>query len=147
MDISYLKKQIRDYIRDNSLENCEIPYKIYKIKEKIIELQKMFILNTHQVIIQNEFNGLYINIVSNNCQMLQYIQDQTPEICLAAVRKNGRALYIVPKELQTPELCLAAVSRVKNNFHYIQLSQPVIKNNIKYTFNKKNKSVLIEYIA
>jgi hypothetical protein len=40
---------------------------------------------------------------------LQYVNDQTPEICLAAVTRDGWALQFV--EVQTPEICLAAVTR------------------------------------
>lgn len=46
-------------------------------------------------------------IVQQNGLALQYVENQTPEICLAAVRKNGRALQHVKN--QTPEICLAAV--------------------------------------
>ena len=38
---------------------------------------------------------------------LQFIEHQTPEICLAAVNRYGNALQYVKK--QTPEICLAAV--------------------------------------
>ena len=40
---------------------------------------------------------------------LEYVKDQTPEICLAAVQQNGWALQYVKK--QTPEICLAAVRK------------------------------------
>lgn len=33
----------------------------------------------------------------------------TPEVCLAAVRKDGFSLIYIPYELRTPEMCLAAV--------------------------------------
>ncbi|MCE5225750.1 MAG: DUF4116 domain-containing protein [Porphyromonadaceae bacterium] len=46
--------------------------------------------------------------------VLQYVKDQTPELCLEAVKQNGHALQFVKE--QTPEICLAAVER---NVHAI----------------------------
>ena len=40
---------------------------------------------------------------------LQRVKDQTPEICLAAVKQNGCALRFVKE--QTKEICLAAVKQ------------------------------------
>ena len=39
--------------------------------------------------------------------ILSYVKNQTPEICLEAVEQNGEALQHVKE--QTPEICLAAV--------------------------------------
>lgn len=38
---------------------------------------------------------------------LQFIKNQTPEICLESVKQNGFALCLVKE--QTPEICLTAV--------------------------------------
>ena len=40
---------------------------------------------------------------------LQYVNEQTHELCLEAVKQNGSALRFVKK--QTPEICLAAVKQ------------------------------------
>jgi len=50
-----------------------------------------------------------MEMVKYNGMLLMYIDDQTPEICLAAVRQNGWALEYVRE--QTPDICLAAVRR------------------------------------
>lgn len=42
-----------------------------------------------------------------NDQVLQFVENQTPELCLEAVKQNGLALRFV--ETQTPEICLEAV--------------------------------------
>jgi len=42
-------------------------------------------------------------------EMLRYVEEQTPELCLAAIQENPNALRFVKE--QTPELCLAAVQR------------------------------------
>jgi len=40
---------------------------------------------------------------------VKYVKTQTPEICMAAVKKHGCALKYV--KTQTPKLCMAAVKR------------------------------------
>lgn len=39
---------------------------------------------------------------------LAYVKRKTPELCLAAVRLNGRELEHVPEEMRTTEICEAA---------------------------------------
>lgn len=48
-----------------------------------------------------------INVIKQNGYALQFVEEQTPEICLAAVQQNGFALQFV--EEQTSEICLTAV--------------------------------------
>lgn len=40
---------------------------------------------------------------------LEYAAERTPEICMAAVQQDGRALMYVPESMRTPELCMTAV--------------------------------------
>ena len=54
--------------------------------------------------------------VMQNGLALEYVKDQTPEVCEAAVMQDGLALRYV--ENQTPEICLAAV---RNNRTVIRL--------------------------
>ena len=65
---------------------------------------------------------------------LQYVKNQTLEICLEAVKQNGNALQYVKNK--TPEICLEAVKQkgyilqyVKNQTDEIYLA--VVKQNIK----------------
>jgi len=53
---------------------------------------------------------------------LKDVIDQTPEICLAAVKQNGCALKYVIE--QTPEICLAAVKQDGCALEYV--SQEII---------------------
>ena len=48
-----------------------------------------------------------LDYVRGNGLRLQHVDDQTEEICLAAVRENGMALMYVKD--QTEKICLAAV--------------------------------------
>ena len=44
--------------------------------------------------------------IKQNAYALQFVKEQTPELCLAAVQQYGSALEYVKE--QTPEICLAA---------------------------------------
>lgn len=48
---------------------------------------------------------------------LQYVKDQTPEICLEAVKQDGYTLKYVKE--QTPEICLEAVKQDGYALQYV----------------------------
>ena len=49
-------------------------------------------------------------IQKNNCPLSKVpVKQRTAEICLNAVKKDGRKLKYVPKKFKTAEICLAAV--------------------------------------
>lgn len=50
--------------------------------------------------------------ITTHTRILKYIDNQTPEMCLMAMRCNGDALEFVHE--QTPEICLAAVEYKEN---------------------------------
>jgi hypothetical protein len=52
---------------------------------------------------------------------LQYVKEQTPEICMEAVKENGYALQYVKE--QTPEICMEAV---KENGYALQYVDPSV---------------------
>lgn len=49
---------------------------------------------------------------------LQYVKEQTPEICLASVKKTGIALRFVKQ--QTPELCWEAVKETGYALQFVK---------------------------
>ena len=49
---------------------------------------------------------------------LQYVKEQTPELCLVAVNQAGLVLKYVRE--QTPEICLAAIKRTKMSLYYVK---------------------------
>lgn len=53
-----------------------------------------------------------LKMVGKDGYALQYVKEQTSEICLEAVRQDGLALEFVWE--QTEEICLAAVNRTPN---------------------------------
>jgi hypothetical protein len=60
--------------------------------------------------------------VSQNSLALEYVKEQTPELCMAAVSQNGWALKYVKE--QTPELCMVAVSQNSLAFQYMKEQTP-----------------------
>ena len=49
---------------------------------------------------------------------MQFVNVQTPEICMAAVQQDGEALKYV--KVQTPEICLAAIQYDENNLKLVR---------------------------
>ena len=57
----------------------------------------------------NLYQLTILNSDSTTSYALEYVDRQTPEICLAAVKKHGYVLEYVKE--QTPELCLEAIKQ------------------------------------
>ena len=53
------------------------------------------------------------------------IKEQSPEICMAAVKRNGHALQFVKE--QTPELCLVAVRQNSDALKFVRNKTPEIR--------------------
>lgn len=66
--------------------------------------------------------GICLAAVNQNGFSLQFVRDQTPEICLAAVQNYPLALEFVEK--QTPEICLAAVRRSPEALKFVDNQTP-----------------------
>ena len=62
--------------------------------------------------------------VTRNGLALRYVQNQTPELCMAAVTQNGHALQYVQN--QTPEICIAAVMRIGYALEHVTNQTPEI---------------------
>ena len=63
-------------------------------------------------------------VVQKDGNALKYVKHQTPEICLAAVKNNGASLRFV--EEQTPKICLAAVRQNGLTLSYVKDQTPQI---------------------
>jgi hypothetical protein len=59
-----------------------------------------------------------------NSMALQYITDQTEEMCLTSVKKNPMALKYVKN--QTEEICLVAIGRYGFKLEYVKNPTEVI---------------------
>jgi len=57
-------------------------------------------------------------------EVLKQVENQTPEICMEAVKKYGWALRLI--ENQTPELCIASVKRNPSTLQFVKNQTPEI---------------------
>jgi hypothetical protein len=60
---------------------------------------------------------------SNNRYALEFVKEQTPEICMAAVKLNGRAFFHV--KIPTEDIMVAAV--VEGNGRYSEITDHFAK--------------------
>ena len=74
--------------------------------------------------IENQTPELCLEAVKSMGLALEYVKEQTHEICLAAVKNTGYALQYVKE--QTPEICLAAVEETEFAFHHVKKQTPEI---------------------
>ena len=70
---------------------------------------------------------------------LRWVEEQTPEICLAAVQQNGEVLEFVRE--QTIEICMAAVQQNPNAIKYIRDLE--IKKKVEEAVQKKASDMSI----
>jgi hypothetical protein len=68
--------------------------------------------------VQNQTTEICLEAVKQNGNVLRHVQNQTPELCLEAVKQNGNALNYVQN--QTPELCLEAVKQDGYALKFVQ---------------------------
>lgn len=66
----------------------------------------------------NQTREMCLAAVKNDGDSLRYVKEQTPEICLEAVRNEGLALRFVKNK--TPEICDAALMQNKEAACYLQ---------------------------
>lgn len=59
-----------------------------------------------------------------NGRSLHYVSEQTPELCLAAVKQNGEALKYVNE--QEPEICLEAIKQSAGAAKYLTCGKAVL---------------------
>jgi hypothetical protein len=74
--------------------------------------------------VMNQTPLICLEAVKQNGYALRYVKEQTKEICLAAVKQTGYALKYVKE--QTPEICLAAVQRIGWVLEYVKEPTDVI---------------------
>jgi hypothetical protein len=65
---------------------------------------------------------LCLEAVKQDGMALQSVKKQTPKLCLEAIKKNGRALRFVKE--QTPELCLAAIKKNGRALRFVKEQTP-----------------------
>jgi hypothetical protein len=68
--------------------------------------------------VKDQTPEICLEAVKQDGLALDYVKDQTPEICLEAVKQSGRALEFVKE--QTPELCLEAVEQTGYAIQFVK---------------------------
>lgn len=89
--------------------------KYMKTEDLVDTIHKTPILLEH---VENQTLEICLAAVKKLGLMLEYVKEQTPEICLAAVKENGYALKYVKD--QTTELCLAAIQQNGDALRYVK---------------------------
>ena len=89
------------------------------VGHRIIKTNKIIIISFSRFIPPE----LYDFAVKQNGWALQYVKNQTLELCTMAVKQNGWALQYVKIE-QTPELCALAVTQEGFTLQYVKNQTP-----------------------
>ena len=74
-------------------------------------------LNLQYVI--NQTPELCLAGIKQNPHALQRVKEKTPELCLLALRGSGSTLRYFPQELRTLEMCLLSVRKNGLNLQYV----------------------------
>jgi hypothetical protein len=78
--------------------------------EQQIELMKKMIASQNMALVHADSSNI------------QYIQDQTPEMCMLAVKRDSSNIQYIQD--QTPEMCMLAVKRDSSNIKYVKNQTP-----------------------
>lgn len=94
---------------------------------KIEEYQKFAVENVHKFpkllkYIDKQTEEMCLAAVKENYSLLKFVKNKTVEICMAAVKNNYSALEHV--EHQTPEMCLIAINENLHALSYVNTSIP-----------------------
>ena len=80
--------------------------------------------------VKEQTHNLCLIAVGINGLALQYVRNQTPDICMTAVKQNGKALQNVKN--QTLDMCIDAVKQDNKNLDYVN-TNIIIKKMLEST--------------
>jgi len=102
--------------------------KLLEMKEKgyiyLTELESLKAVQQEGYALQyvnNQTDQVCLAAVQENGNALQYVNNQTEELCLSAVQENSYALQYVNNNNQTENVCLAAIQKNSDAIKYIRL--------------------------
>ena len=144
---------------------CHLHYRHYGFKLALIEIPndaRVYVedskFKADRLIIKNITNffsndALWIDLISKDGLLLEYINEQTPEICMKALKQNGLALEFVKE--QTPEICMTAIKQNGSALQFVTepfLTEEIcilaVKNNgFVLQFIKKHPNLLTENVC
>ena len=125
-----LLTDIEHRLINNTNLNCSIIFKSYKFKCNDLLFTISSYLRSGSISSDEDLvkykNTKYVKLamIKYRVSLLQHIEDQTPEICLEAVKENGFALQFVKE--QTPEICIEAVKQNGTLLQYVRKQTPEI---------------------
>ena len=80
--------------------------------------------NMPLIYVKEQTPEICIKAVKKDGYALEYVIEQTPEICIEAVKQDGRALEFVKE--QTPEICIEAVKQNGYALRFVKEQTPEI---------------------
>ena len=86
--------------------NIHMMYQACSNKDQYLAIKYNGLMIEH---LENQTDEMCLAAINQNYQAIQYIKEQTEEMCLKAVSQNWRALEYVKN--QTDEMCLNAISQ------------------------------------
>ena len=129
-----------EYVENQTEEMCKLAVSLDRVSLQCIRSE-----NIKNEIIKNDETYLnYLEKVQKNRMTLRLVWSEyrTPELCMEAVKRDGRALEYV--ENQTPEICLAAIKEYSFALKWVKNQTPEIclaavkqnGNALKYVKNR-----------
>lgn len=101
--------------------NCMIISNPLPISDFLKKHQSLYVNNISGFLryIEDQTNEICLDAVKQNPFVLKFVKNQTDEICIAAVRKNGLALMFVKN--QTYYICWIAVEKDIEAIQYVEI--------------------------
>jgi predicted RNase H-like nuclease len=125
IEINDSNYKIKYFDGDENLISKNVPMKVFNLNEKIKCYIKYRIEpNNFLKYVKEQTPEICLKAVKQNGNALEYVKEQTPELCLEAVKENGYSLQYVKE--QTPEICLEAVKKNWSALQYVKEQTPEI---------------------
>ena len=67
----------------------------------------------------NDIDDVWIEILKNDSSAINYIKNQTPELCALAIQLNSYALKYIKNQYKTEDICKLAVEKNGNALKYV----------------------------
>ena len=148
------------YINQNKFKSDKIIiWDIYPIQDHPVWSQEKYyskILNSYPMAfihLKNKSEKICLEMARKWAYSLDYIPNLNPEICLAAVNKNGSVISHIPTKFLSPELFGLAISKYGRNLKYIEpenqtedLCILALRRNLSSYKNIKIKTDKLDYL-
>ena len=86
--------------------------------------------------VKQQTHDICMAAINQNARALRYVEDPTINLCLAAVKKEGWVLGFVPKRLRTLEICMEAVNQ---NHTVLEEVPDNIRERVRQSFSNRGR--------